>query len=121
MNKKRLIISLIIFCLIVVLAVVFFYGRNKNKIEESINDEQQEQFKEYSTSEWKEHAKNYFEQTTGKTAADIKLYSDNKDIMIIEIYEEEGNVDYTERYNLNYKTGIGTDLHGNEVDIELEK
>ena len=41
--------------------------------------------------------------------------------MIIEIYEEEGNVDYTERYNLNYKTGIGTDLHGNEVDIELEK
>ena len=42
--------------------------------------------------------------------------------MIIEIYDStDENADYVERYNLDYKTGKGTDLHGNSVDLEIGK
>ena len=32
----------------------------------------------------------------------------------------EENANFVERYNLNYKTGVGTDLKGNQVDLELK-
>ena len=41
--------------------------------------------------------------------------------MIIEIYDsEEENANFIERYNLDYKTGIGTDIEGNKVDLNLK-
>lgn len=122
MNKKKLITSLLVVCLVVVIIIVIVKVTNKPEEETSTTGITEEVVEsEYTTQEWKDNAKNTFEAATGKTATDIKLYSDNKDIMIIEIYTDGNTTDYTERYNLNYRTGTGTDLSGNTVDLNMEK
>ena len=108
MNKKRLIVFLIL--VLIIISIVFVVINNKNKVVEHTNQE------------WKDCANKYYEKETGNTASDIILYSDNKDVMIIEIYDStDENADFVERYNLDYKTGKGTDLHGNSVDLEIGK
>lgn len=117
MKKKKLILIIAIVCVIIAGIIVFINTKNSNQ-----EDTQEEtRYKEYTSAEWKEYAKVCYEQTTGKTPANIELYSDGKDIMIIEIYDsvDEG-AQFIERYNLNYKTGTGTDLVGNVVDLKLK-
>ena len=114
MNKKRLIVFLIL--VLIIISIVFVVINNKKKIK------QKEKVVEHTNQEWKDCANKYYEKETGNTASDIILYSDNKDVMIIEIYDStDENADYVERYNLDYKTGKGTDLHGNSVDLEIGK
>jgi len=52
--------------------------------------------------------------------ADIKLYSDGSDVMIIEIYDSTEETNFVQKYDVNYKTGIGTDMEGNEVNLNLK-
>lgn len=118
MNKKRFVIFIgILICIIV--AVIVTINLNKNNNDESI--ETQENVKTYTDDEWKEYASAFYQKSTENTPVDIKLYTDGVDVMIIEIYDtNEENANFVERYNLNYKTGVGTDLKGNKVDLELK-
>lgn len=120
MNKKRLVLSIIVLCLIILGIFMLVKTLNKDNSETDNNNQQNEvSFKEYTTKEWKEYASNFYENTTGNKPGSIKLFTDNSDVMIIEIYENE-NSEFIQRYNLNYKTGKGTDLQGNQVDLELK-
>lgn len=121
MNKKRLIVFLIL--VLIIISIVFVVINNKNKAVDNKEEvKQEEKVVEHTNQEWKDCANKYYEKETGNTASDIILYSDNKDVMIIEIYDStDENAHYVEKYNLDYKTGKGTDLHGNSVDLEIGK
>jgi uncharacterized protein YxeA len=120
MNKKRIII--IVAIILVIIAVLFIYINKDKETSNNLNESETETYvKEYTSSEWKEYARKYYEQGTGNTPVDIQLYTDGKDVMIIEIYDSnDENSNFVERYNLDYKTGIGVDLQGNDVDLGLE-
>lgn len=121
MNKKRLTISVLILCIIIATVVLLIVNLNKNN--DKINNSgknQEENYKEYTTAEWKEYANNYYVETTGDLPVDIKLYSDGSDVMIIEIYDNAEGINYVEKYTVDYKTGIGTDIQGNEVNLNLK-
>lgn len=122
MNKKRLIVSLFIFLVVIGIIIFLIINLNKNNDDkENKGDPQQtHDFKEYTTAEWKEYAKNYYLEKTGNLPADIKLYSDGSDVMIIEIYDNTDESNFVQKYDVNYKTGIGTDMEGNEVNLNLK-
>ena len=119
MNKKRFItfIAIIVVC---VVAIVVIINLNKNTNDNKENTEIQENIKIYTDDEWKEYASAFYFEQTGKNPVRLRLFTDGIDVMIIEIYDsEEENANFIERYNLDYKTGIGTDLEGNKVDLKL--
>lgn len=119
MNKKRFITFIAIIVCIVV-AFVVIVNLNKNTNDNKDNIETQENIKTYTDDEWKEYASAFYLEQTGKSPVRLRLFTDGADVMIIEIYDsEEENANFIERYNLDYKTGIGTDLEGNKVDLKL--
>lgn len=122
MNKKRLIISAIVFIVIIGTIILLVVNLNKSNDDKKIEDktEKEQEFKEYTTAEWKEYAKNYYFEKTGNMPADIKLYFDGSDVMIIEIYDSTEETNFVQKYDVNYKTGIGTDMEGNEVNLNLK-
>lgn len=119
MNRKRFIAFIAIVACIIVAIVVVVINLNKKTNDENVQT--QENVKTYTDDEWKEYASAFYQEQTGTAPARIRLFTDGTDVMIIEIYDsEEENANFIERYNLDYKTGIGTDIEGNKVDLNLK-
>ncbi len=115
MNKKRLAIFVLI--LIIIIAVVCTIILNVNKKDD--NKDQKENFKTYTEEEWKQFATDYYESAESKTPANVKIITDGVDFVVAEIYEDNSS-EYVERYTIDYKTGVGYNLKGEQVELKLK-
>lgn len=115
MNKKRLAIFVLI--LIIIIAVVCTIILNVNKKDD--NKDQKENVKTYTEEQWKEFATDYFENAESRTPANVKIITDGVDFVVAEIYEE-GSTEYVERYTIDYKTGVGHNLKGEQIELKLK-
>ncbi len=122
MNKKKFATFMIVLIILIAIICVFVFKPKEEEVNpngENSNTEQS--FKKHSSEDWKSAAIKYYESQNGTAPSNVKLYTDDKDLMIIEFLDsDEIDAQFIERYVLDYRTGVGTDYKGNPVTLNLD-
>ncbi len=121
MNKKKFATFMIVLIILIAIICVFVFKPKEEVNPNGENSNTEQSFKKHSSEDWKSAAIKYFESQNGTVPFNVKLYTDDKDLMIIEFLDsDEIDAQYIERYVLDYRTGVGTDSKGNTVILNID-
>ncbi len=121
MDKKKFATFIVVLVILIAIICVFVFKPKEESNPSGETTSTDQSYKKHSSEDWKSAAIKYYESQNGTAPSNVKLYTDDKDLMIIEFLDsDEIDAQFIERYVLDYRTGVGTDYKGNPVTLNLD-
>lgn len=119
--KKLGVVALCAILIVAILVLVFYpvvMNKENNEIENNTVEEQQELDREYTVEEWEKMAFDFYEKKTGYRPSFIQTQDQGDGKLLIHLYDNvELHSTTRDYYTIDTKTGIATDLVGNQIDL----